>query len=156
VTAIEIFDAHVEDAAEILTLQRAAYQSEAFLYGDPGIPPLTQTLEALQAEMAGSLTLKAVAAGRVVGSVRARIDGDTGHIGRLIVAPDCRGQGLGTRLMAEIEQRLGGAVHRFELFTGDRSEGNLRLYRRLGYREVRRESLGETADLIYLEKPASS
>jgi ribosomal protein S18 acetylase RimI-like enzyme len=154
VTGVAVFEAVIGDAGEILTLQRAAYASEALLYDDPGIPPLTQTLEELEAEMAASLVLKAVADGRVVGSIRARIEGGTGHIGRLIVAPELQGQGLGTRLMNEIERRLIGGVNRFELFTGDRSEGNLRLYRRLGYRETRRELVNDKVRLVYLEKAA--
>ncbi len=151
---VEIVEAGVEDIGEVLILQRAAYVSEALLYGDPDIPPLTQTLDELRAELAECLTLKAIAGGRVVGSVRARVDGRTGHIGRLIVAPDLQGRGLGTRLLAEIEERLVGRVDRFELFTGDRSEANLRLYRRFGYHETRRESLHGALELVHMEKPA--
>ncbi|HUG86944.1 MAG TPA: hypothetical protein VMM13_20410 [Euzebya sp.] len=33
-----------EDAREMLTLQRAAYVTEAQLYDDPNLPALTQTL----------------------------------------------------------------------------------------------------------------
>ena len=67
--------------------------------------------------------------------------------------PDLWGRGIGSRLMAEIESWLAGDVDRFELFTGDRSDGNLRLYDRLGYREARRESLGDKVELVFLEKP---
>jgi hypothetical protein len=42
--------ASVEDAQEILALQRLAYQSEAEIYDDYSIPPLTQTLEAIRAD----------------------------------------------------------------------------------------------------------
>lgn len=44
---------------------------------------------------------------------------------------------------------------RFELFTGSRSLGNLRLYRRLGYEEFRLEPLSDQVELVYLEKRAS-
>ena len=40
-----IEQASAEDAAEILALQKLAYRSEAELYDDYTIPPLTQTLE---------------------------------------------------------------------------------------------------------------
>jgi len=39
------------DAGEILTLQRAAFVTEAQLYGDLHLPPLTQTIEDLRAEL---------------------------------------------------------------------------------------------------------
>lgn len=37
-----------EDAAAILALQKLAYQSEARLYDDYSLPPLTQTLPEMQ------------------------------------------------------------------------------------------------------------
>lgn len=150
----EVIPATSHDAGELLTLQRAAYQSEALLYGDPALPPLVQTLPDLVRELQEAIALKAVRSGRIIGSVRARIDGAVGHIARLIVAPDVQGCGVGTRLMREIEARLCDDVQRFELFTGARSEANLRLYARLGYREIRRTSVTPALTLIYLAKDA--
>jgi ribosomal protein S18 acetylase RimI-like enzyme len=141
------------DAGEILVLQRAAYQSEALRYGTPRLPPLTQTLDELRRDFDEQLVLKATIGERIVGSVRARVDGDTGFIGRLIVAPDLQRQGIGSRLMAEIEALLGPQVARFELFTGDRSEGNLTLYRRLGYTPFDRRPDIDGVSLVFLEKP---
>jgi len=138
------------DAATILRLQKIAYQTEARLYGDD-IPPLQQTLAELEREFGHFLILKAVGNGVVVGSVRARRDGGTCHLGRLIVKPELQGRGLGTLLMQRIESRCADAA-RFELFTGDRSLGNLRLYRRLGYTELRREVVRPGLCLVYLEK----
>ena len=43
------------DAAEILELQRIAYQSEAEIYNDYSIQPLTQSLEQAIAESAGAV-----------------------------------------------------------------------------------------------------
>lgn len=140
------------DAAAILALQYLAYQSEALLYDDPAIPPLTQTLASLEAEFATLTILVARAAGEIVGSVRARRQGATCEIGRLIVLPRRQRQGIGSRLMTAIEARFAD-VARYELFTGHRSEGNLRLYRRLGYREFRRERVAPHLEMVYLEKP---
>ncbi len=56
---------------------------------------------------------------------------------------------MGTALVRAVEERFAG-VRRFELFTGNRSEANIRLYRRLGYREY--PTTGAHPDLIYLEK----
>ncbi|HMO11284.1 MAG TPA: GNAT family N-acetyltransferase, partial [Actinotalea sp.] len=38
-------------AGELLTVRRAAFVSEAQLYDDPHIPPLTQTLDELRADL---------------------------------------------------------------------------------------------------------
>lgn len=143
--------AQVEDAQAILDLQKLAYQSEAALYDDYTIPPLTQTVESMRADFKRHTVLKVTEAGQIIGSVRGRIDGDTCHIGRLIVHPDYQGQGIGTRLMEEIERQFASAA-RFELFTGDRSERNLYLYQKLGYSIFREEQLTPNVRLVYLEK----
>jgi len=139
------------DAAAILALQKLAYLSEARLYDDANLPPLTQTLESLRADFADSLVLKAVADGVIIGSVRARRDGDTWRIARLVVHPDFQGQGLGTRLLRAIERESGGS-RKFELFTGHRSAGNIRLYERLGYRRSREQVLSPALTLVFMER----
>jgi hypothetical protein len=52
--------ASVADAGELLTLQRAAYVTEARLYDDPELPGLTQSLPELVDELRSAVTLKAV------------------------------------------------------------------------------------------------
>lgn len=42
------------DAGEIMTLQRAAYVTEAQAHSDLDLPPLTQSLDELRAELGGS------------------------------------------------------------------------------------------------------
>jgi ribosomal protein S18 acetylase RimI-like enzyme len=139
------------DAPAILALQKRAYESEARLYDDWSLPPLTQTLEALRAEFSASIALAAFEGELLVGSVRGRESDGTVHIGRLIVEPGRQGLGLGTRLMREIEAEF-PAARRFELFTGSRSEVNLRLYERLGYRRFREQVLSPSVTLVFLEK----
>ena len=143
--------ATVQDAAEILALQKLAYRDEAKIYGDYSIPPLTQTVEEIEAEFDCQLFLKASADGGMVGSVRAYMMQGTCFIGRLIVHPDYQNQGIGTRLMFEIEEYFDRAS-RFELFTGSKSARNLRLYRKLGYRQCRTQRLMDWVTLVFLEK----
>lgn len=143
--------AGIGDAPAILALQKLAYESEARLYGDWSLPPLTQSLESLREEFVASCVLKAVDGSRLVGSVRAReVDGAC-HVGRLIVTPDMQGCGLGTCLMRSVEAAF-PAARRFELFTGSRSEGNIRLYERLGYRRLREQVLSPAVTLVFMEK----
>jgi indole-3-glycerol phosphate synthase len=141
----------VDDAETILDLQRLAYQSEAELYQDWAIPPLIQTLEELTQEFETHAFLKAVLKGQLVGSVRAHLRQGTCFIERLIVHPDWQNRGIGTRLMTAIEDSF-GAAQRYELFTGERSERNLHLYQKLGYKPFRSERLNEKVILVFLEK----
>lgn len=146
----------VTDAGELLTLQRAAYASEALLYGDPSLPALVQTLPELVTELASSMGHKALRGSRLVGAVRSVVRDQTLHISRLTVAPDLQGMGLGTALLAAAESDAGPEVTGAALFTGHLSGGNLRLYQRLGYIEERREPSGREVTpgltLVHLRK----
>ena len=143
--------ASVDDSAAILDLQRLAYQSEAAIYDDFSLPPLTETSEDFRSRFSGRVVLKAVDQGRIVGSVRAYQDGKTCHIGRLIVHPDHQRRGIGTQLMNQIEASF-AAVERFELFTGHKSANALRLYERLGYKIFKHEPVHDRLVLVFLEK----
>jgi GNAT superfamily N-acetyltransferase len=147
--------ASTEDAAEILALQKLAYQSEAAIYGDYTIAPLTQTLEEMEADLRELVVLKASVEGHIAGSVRGRVVDGTCYVGRLIVHPDVQNCGLGTALLHAIE-RACPASRRFELFTGCRSERNLHLYHKLGYEPFKEEQVSERLMLMFLEKPVSS
>ena len=100
----DISRADLADAEAILTLQNLAYQSEALLYNDWSIPPLTQTLEEIRSEFSDRVFLKATVDRVVVGSVRAHLVGDTCPVGRLIVHPEFQRRGIGRLLMDEIER----------------------------------------------------
>lgn len=148
---ISISQASRDDASEILALQKIAYQSEAMLYDDWTIPPLTQTISEMEAEFEINVFLKAVVQGRIVGSVRGSLNSGTCAIGRLIVHPDYQGKGIGTALMKSIESAFVG-VKRFELFTGTKSIDNISLYRRLGYEGFREEDLTSVVRVLFMEK----
>ena len=143
--------ADMNDAEEILNLQKLAYQSEAAIYEDDTIPPLTQTLDEIKADFHKQVFLKAFDQGRIIGSVRGYIREDTCFIGRLIVHPEFQNQGIGTQLMNEIENDFGKAK-RFELFTGHKSEKNISLYQKLRYQTFRMQKVTENLNLLFMEK----
>jgi histidine ammonia-lyase len=153
---IEIEPVDPRDAGELLTLQRAAYVTEGQIYENASIPPLTQTLDELVEDLAGSIALKAMLGGRIVGTARARLDDGTLHIGRIAVAPDMQGRGIGTALVRALETGHADGAHTFALFTGDSNPANRRLYERLGYRETHHEQLDLGVRLVHLAKPARS
>lgn len=139
------------DAAAILDLQKLAYRSEAVLCNDYSIPPLVQTLDELLLEFQSKTVIKATEGNRIIGSVRACTQDGAGYIGKLIVHPDKQGNGIGSRLLKEAEITC-GIVEYWELFTGAKSERNLRLYRKHGYKENHRQAISDTLSLVYLRK----
>ena len=146
-----IEQAKIKDAKEILDLQKLAYQSEAAIYDDYTIPPLMQTLKEIEADFERQVFLKALAGGRIIGSVRAHKRQETCLIGRLIVHPDFQNQDIGAGLMGEIEETFSQA-ERYELFTGYLSERNLHFYQKRGYKTFKRERITEDLTLVFLEK----
>jgi len=150
-----IHPATVTDAAQILALQSRAYESEARLSEDWTIPPMTQTLESLRSEIQHDVVLKAVEDQTIIGSVRATVSDNICQIGRLMVHPNHQGRGIGTALMQAIEARF-PAVSGFELFTGSRSEGNIRLYVRLGYAVTGARRVSDRVTLVVLSKSAAT
>ncbi|MGW0736501.1 GNAT family N-acetyltransferase [Streptomyces sp. NPDC002851] len=156
--SVTISAASEQDAEQILKLQYLCYQSEAQLYGDWSIEPLTQTLDSLRAEMADGCVLVARLGDEVVASVRGSVDTEgTALIGKLIVHPRMQRHGLGGRLLVAIEARLGAAagVRHFQLFSGHRSENNLQLYRKHGYVPVATEQVSPALTVITLAKEAA-
>jgi len=143
--------ATASDAEEILALQKLAYRSEAEIYNDFKIPPLVQTLENIEKDFENQIFLKALMDGRIIGSVRAYSKEGACYIGRLIVHPDFQNRGIGTKLMNEIEG-IFTTCKRFELFTGVRSEKNLYLYQKLGYKIFKTANITDQTTIVFLEK----
>ena len=142
-----------DDAGELLTLRRAAFVSEAQHYDDPHIPPLTQTLAELRADLHadGVVTLGAWLGHRLVGSIRLLLEGTKATLGRLAVAPDLQGQGIGTQLLLGIPALLPEDVSEVWVFTGRDSIQNLALYQKHGYEHEYDEALGDLT-YAYLRK----
>lgn len=146
-----IVRAEKEDLPKILDLQYLAYQSEARLFDYQDIPPLKQTLANVENEYQKGIILKAVDDGGVIiGSVRAYQDGGTVYIGKLMVHPLKQGQGIGTQLLFEMEKQYPN--QRYELFTSTKSEKNIVLYQKLGYKIFGEEQFTEELRFVYMEK----
>ncbi len=139
--AVTLEAAVPQDAAEILTLQRACWVPEAVANESLDIQALTESLEDVQSWLSQWHTWVLRRGDRLVGAVRATLEdgrepGDTWDIGRLMVAPDLQGNNLGRALLEHAESQAPPSVQRFLLFTGSGSVDNLRRYSRAGYREA--------------------
>ncbi|MFJ8789206.1 GNAT family N-acetyltransferase [Streptomyces sp. NPDC102462] len=157
--SVTISAATEQDAEQIFRLQYLCFQSEAALYGNYRIDPLVQSLDSVRAEVAADCVFVARLGDEVVGSVRGTVTEDgAASIGKLCVHPRLQGHGIGARLLRAAEAALAeerGATT-FRLRTGRRSEGNLRLYRRVGYQTVGTLEGEDGVPMIVLEKAAGT
>ena len=125
------------DAGELYTLQRACWLQE--MEANPGveIPALRESLDDVRRGL-GEWTVRVVrepSSGRLVGAVRGRLDrhGEW-DIGRIMVAPDLQGRGLGRALLELVEELAPEEATAYVLFTGAGSADNLRMYKKAGFR----------------------
>ncbi len=122
------------DAGELFTLQRACWVQEQQANPEVHIPALHEDLADVQAWMREWTTLVLRVGDRLVGAARGRREGETWDVGRVMAAPDLQGRGLGRFLLAAIEEAAPPEVTDFRLLTGARSERNIAMYKKAGYR----------------------
>ncbi len=97
------------------------------------------------------IILKALDKGKtIIGSVRAFCNNGTVYIGKLMVHPSKQGQGIGTQLLLEMEKLYPN--QRYELFTSTKSEKNIALYQKIGYKIFNEEQVTEELRFVYMEK----
>ena len=130
----EVVPAAAGDTAELHVLTLACWVGEALVNGDLTIPPLHESVADTAASLAQWDTYVVRVGGRLVGSVRGRLEDTTWEIGRLMVAPDLQGRGLGRVLLEHAERVAPPGAAAYRLVTGKHSEANLRRYKRAGYR----------------------
>ncbi|MFT4008516.1 MAG: tRNA (guanosine(37)-N1)-methyltransferase TrmD [Nocardioidaceae bacterium] len=133
VGGLQIVPAVPADAGEILTLQRACWVQEALANDLLDLPPLRETLDDVRAGIDRWATYVVRHEKRLVGSVRGRLEGTAWEIGRIMVAPDFQGRGLGRALLEHICAVAPAPATSYRLFTGARSTDNLRMYKKSGF-----------------------
>jgi len=145
-----------KDLPKILELQKKAFYAEAVKHNDMEMQPMTQTLEQIEEEFtSGTIFFKLSFDEDIVGSVRARmLDENTCFTGKLIVNPELHNNGIGTALMHELEEYFKDKCTKFKIFTGEKSEHALGLYKKLGYQITSNQNVGKYS-LIHMEKDNS-
>ena len=89
-------------------------------------------------------------AGAIVGAIRYRPDGELIDVGRLMVHPDFRHQGLAQMMLAEVDRACPDRVR--ELYTCTKSWINIRLYTKMGYTAVKEVTEDSGLSFVYMRK----
>jgi len=130
------------DVPELMVLTRACWIEEVAEVAPHWAGPV-ETVAEHTADLREWRTWVVRSHGRLIGSVRARRKPGEPHrwwIGRLMVAPDLAGEGLGRALLAFAEGQAPEDVTEFWLNTGRSRTRNQRFYRKAGYRVIPGES----------------
>lgn len=119
----------ISPSAELLALQRAAYEVEARLIGDDRIPPLQEDLPAL---VAAQLSwLGALDGEQLLGAAAWTQTDDLVDVHRLVVAPQHHRRGVGAALVTELV-RIAGS-RRTLVATARQNAPARTLYEALGF-----------------------
>jgi GNAT superfamily N-acetyltransferase len=123
-----------DDAGELVVLQRCCWVEEAITNETLEIAALHESLDVVRESLQNWHTWIVRQNGRLIGSVRARTETTIWAIGRLMVAPDLAGRGLGGWLLRFAEEQAPADAGSFTLFTGERSLRNIAMYERAGFK----------------------
>ncbi len=123
---LSIFHKRMSDSEFIMRLSHAVFGEYAKLAG-----PFTLKLS----QSPGAVTLMAAVAGRLVGFAIVMFEAPSAMLAAIAVEPDCRGLGIGKRLLAraEVEACAQGAT-KLTLATAEANVAALDLFLKNGYR----------------------
>ena len=148
---MRIIPAEIRDIPELYQLQLLAFESEAEMIGSRDVPALQETAEENQTDFANWSTLKLEDdAGRIIGAIRYRPENGFIEVGRLMIHPDYRHQGLAQELLSEVDKVCFGKIK--ELYTCTKSWSNIRLYEKMGYRAYKEHTEGSGLSFVYMRK----
>jgi tRNA (guanine37-N1)-methyltransferase len=152
IAAAAVSVASAADAGELLVLQRCCWVEEAIANETLDIPALHESLDDVRSWLVSWTAWCVRLDGRLIGAVRAIHVDTTWEIGRLMVAPDLAGNGLGGWLLRFAESHAPAGVDALALFTGAGSRRNIAMYERAGYRLS--DHVTPPPGVVHLRKPA--
>lgn len=151
IMAVDYELAKETDIRELYALQLLSFESEAEMIGSRNVPALMETYEHHRKDFRNWIVLiKRDKTGRIIGSVRFKKVDDHIEIGRLMVSPENRNQGIAIDLMHAVEQVAQEKT--LELYTCTKSYINIKLYEKLGYRTYKEERGSEDLSFVYMRK----
>ena len=143
--------ATIQDVPEILKLQYKAFRPVAERLNWPDAPNLTETVEHALGEFPKYTTLKMLSDdGKIIGSVRGRVENGSLYIGRLMVLPEFQMNGYGRILLHEIQSLLPHT--RVWLDTSGDVPETVSFYEREGFRIFERKRFENGVSWIFMEK----
>jgi len=143
--------ATIQDVPELQELQHKAFGPQCIELGWEDAPPMTESLEHAYEEFAQCTTLKVKNEdGRIIGSIRGNVTDGSLYMGRLMVLPEYRQQGIGKQLFREIQRLL--PHNRAWLCTCKQVPAPYEFYLREGFRPFKSEVVGPGLTWVYMEK----
>ena len=143
--------ATIQDVPELQELQHKAFGPQCIELGWEDAPPMTESLEHAYEDFAQCTTLKVLDdKGRIIGSIHGKETDGSLYMGRLMVLPEYRQQGIGKQLFKEIQRLL--PHNRAWLCTCKQVPAPYEFYLREGFKPFKTEVVGPGLTWVYMEK----
>ena len=143
--------ATIEDVPELMELHDKAFFAIAAEVNWLDAPGLKESLEQACEDFPKYMTLKMLSdEGKIVGSVRGRVEDGSLYIGRLMVLPECQGKGYGRILLRKIQSVLPHS--RAWLDTSGDVPETVSFYEREGFRTFESKRFENGVSWIFMEK----
>lgn len=141
----------IHDVPELYRLQLLAFESEAKMIGSRNVPALLETEAENAADFKNWDVLKIVNDHcEIIAAIRYRLLKDMIEVGRLMVHPAYRRQGLACRLLSEVDKKYPDRTK--ELYTCTKSWTNICLYEKMGYRAFKEKTEDSGLSFAYMRK----
>jgi len=134
-SGFEIRNASEKDIDQILEITESAFVKYKELAGtEYDLPALKETREIIADDIKNKLVLVAYINGKVVGSVRVAVNGETAYLSRFGVNPEFQNLGIGKALMnlVDINMKVRG-VKKIQLHTGAKIKSLIIFYYGRGF-----------------------
>jgi ribosomal protein S18 acetylase RimI-like enzyme len=141
--------ANLSEAQTLLNVQRASYAIEAELIGFAEIPPLVESLEALQA--CGEIIYGYFVEDELAGAIGYKIENNTLDIHRLMVHPAFFRRGIAGKLLDFIEAQ-NPHVPTLIVATGAQNDPAVALYQRHGFVLGNEQAVAPGLMIVHLRK----
>lgn len=139
------------DIYELYVLQILAFESEAKMIGSKCIPALMETEKEFANDFENWNTLKLINTDHsIIGAIRYKEDEGIISVGRLMVHPKYRRQGLAQWMLREIDRMYPQTTK--ELYTCTKSWININLYKRIGYKPYKEHHEPNGLSFVYMRK----
>ena len=143
--------ATIDDVPELMELHDKAFFAIAAEVDWLDAPGLKESLEQAREDFSRYTTIKILSdEGKIVGSVRGRVEDGSLYIGRLMVQPECQGRGYGKILFREIQKMI--PHNRVWLFTCGEVQRVVSFYEREGFCTFNTERFENGHTWISMEK----
>lgn len=154
VPGVSLRYATADDAGRLLVLQRCCWSQVAIQNNSLSVPALHESLDEVRAWIQDWQVLVAEQNHRLVAAARGRSRGVKWEVGRIMVAPDCEGQGLGRWILAQCEAITPRECTDCFLYTAPGNARGIGIYKRSGYQvqEPDISGTGHVQDALFLSK----